>query len=113
MYSFFDKDGKDDIDFTEFVLGCYEWRATDDKEKLKYIFEIFDGDRDGYISYHDIVHVIATLYINENLPSALAVERASLVFSVFSNDPEEKISQRKFIKMCKNHKELLEIVTMS
>merc|ERR1711915_517945 len=28
IFSFFDKDGKDDIDFTEFVLGCFQWSTT-------------------------------------------------------------------------------------
>ena len=91
-------------------MGCYEWRETDDKEKLNYIFEIFDQDRDGYISYHDIIHVLATLYINENIPPSLALERASLIFAMFSNDPEDKISQRKFVKVCQQHSELLEII---
>ena len=87
----FDKDGKDDIDFTEFIIGCYDWQEIPIKKKLEFIFDMFDTKATGFISMTDILHVFGTLFINEGLEKNLALERTIEIFSLFTNDLDSKI----------------------
>ena len=108
MFSFFDKDDKDDIDFTELLLGCYKWNKTSDDDKVKYIFEIFDTENNGCITFKELLHVIGTFYVNEGLDEALALDRAYVLFTVFEVDPESSISLNQFMSVCKRNPEFLQ-----
>ena len=75
---------------------------------MKYIFEIFDTEDTGFISFKELLHVIGTFYVNEGLGEALALERAYVLFSVFEVDPESSISFDNFMNVCKNNPEFLQ-----
>ena len=104
----FDKDGKDDIDFTEFIIGCFEWQQFSIKKKLEFLFDIFDTDNAGFISLADILRVVRTLYINEGQDRSLAVERSTEIFHTFTNDVNSsKISRDHFVAVCMKHNYIL------
>ena len=80
---------------------------------MEYVFEIFDADKDGFISLRDMIQTMGTLYINEGLAPSLALERAVLVFSVFQNDQNSLISLKKFIKTCKENRDLMDNINLN
>ena len=98
------RDGINDIDFTDFVIGWSHWQDVTEKDKLKLIFEIFDVDGKGNISFHDILRVIGTLHHIEGLEQNFVLERVTLLFSVFEVDPLKHITWRRFQKVIKENK---------
>ena len=52
IFENFDKDGKDDIDFTEFIIGCHNFNT---EEKLHWVFQLFHSDQSGFIQLKEMV----------------------------------------------------------
>ena len=103
----FDKDGKDDIDFTEFIIGCYEWQEIPIKNKIEFIFDIFDTETTGFISMADILQVFGTLFINEGIEKNLALERTIEIFSLFTSDIDSKITRDHFVSICMKNEDFI------
>ena len=106
-FRIFDKDGKEDIDFTEFIIGCYEWQEIPIKNKIEFIFDMFDTGATGYISMADILHVFGTLFINEGIEKNLAVERTIEIFSLFTSDLDSKITKERFVGICMKNEDFI------
>jgi serine/threonine-protein phosphatase 2B regulatory subunit len=63
----FDKDGSGDVDFQEFITGLSIFSTKGQKEdKLRFAFEIYDMDKDGYISNGELFLVLKTM-VGKNL----------------------------------------------
>ena len=101
------RDGINDIDFTDFVIGWSHWQDVTENDKLKLIFEIFDVDGKGNISFHDILRVIGTLHHIEGLEQNFVLERATLLFSVFEVDSLKHITWGRFQKVIKENKSVM------
>ncbi|OEL35348.1 Calmodulin [Dichanthelium oligosanthes] len=57
-----DADGNGTIEFPEFLnLMAHKLKDTDSEEELRESFEMFDKDRDGYISAAELRHMMANL----------------------------------------------------
>ena len=65
MIEIFDKDNSGDIDFKEFITGLSIFSTRGQKEdKLKFAFEIYDMDKDGYISNGELFLVLKKMVGN-------------------------------------------------
>lgn len=60
MFSFYDSNGDDLIDFTEFLQGL-SFRKR--KDKLKKVFEGYDIDADGYVDRRDFLRMFRAYYV--------------------------------------------------
>ena len=103
----FDKDGEDDIDFMEFIIGCYEWKDLSMEKKLEFLFDMFDTDKTGLISLADILKVIGTLYINEGLDKNSAVQRSEKIVSIFTYDRDAEITREHFVARLMEQRDLM------
>ncbi|KAL7669752.1 hypothetical protein ACOME3_004699 [Neoechinorhynchus agilis] len=58
LVAMFDVDGNGEIDFLEFINGiCVFMKPLPVKTKIRYAFDIFDKNRDGYISKRELFDV--------------------------------------------------------
>jgi calmodulin len=86
-----DADGKDAIDFPEFLaLMSRQMRQSDIEEELKQTFRVFDRDGDGFIVAADL----RTLLISLGLDSSAQVIRAMIAEA--DRDRDGKISFNEF-----------------
>ena len=55
----FDEDGNGEVDFKEFVKGLamFAVKTTEKEKKLRFMFNIYDMDEDGYISNGELFKV--------------------------------------------------------
>ena len=67
VISIFDKNVDGKISFTEFVLGLTKLSSTSSPEdKLKFAFQVYDLDGDGYISNGELFTVLKMM-VGSNL----------------------------------------------
>ena len=93
------------MDFTDFVIGwSHYWQEVEEEDKIRLIFDIFDTDKKGSISFRDILGVVGTLHHLEGLDQNASLERTNLLFSVFEDDPLENITWQKFQTVFKSNK---------
>lgn len=70
LLELFDTDRSGDINFGEFVAGLSIFSArTDPKKKLRFAFDIYDLDQDGYISNGELF-VVLRMMTGEHLKPA-------------------------------------------
>ncbi|XP_052830218.1 calcineurin subunit B type 1-like [Octopus bimaculoides] len=63
----FDADGNGEINFNEFINGLSQFSVRGDKEtKLRFAFNIYDIDKDGFISNSDLFHALKIM-VGSNL----------------------------------------------
>lgn len=63
----FDKDGSGDVDFQEFITGLSIFSTRGVKEdKLRFAFEIYDMDKDGFISNGEL-YLVLKMMVGKNL----------------------------------------------
>ena len=63
----FDKNKNGTVSFIEFLIGLARLASTADKEeKLRFAFEVYDVNRDGYISNGDLFSVMQAM-VGDNL----------------------------------------------
>jgi serine/threonine-protein phosphatase 2B regulatory subunit len=63
----FDKNKNGTVSFIEFLVGLARLASTADKEeKLRFAFEVYDVNRDGYISNGDLFSVMQAM-VGDNL----------------------------------------------
>ncbi|KAG7896035.1 hypothetical protein KL905_004646 [Ogataea polymorpha] len=58
----FDTNGKGYIDFHSFIVSLSLASRGSIEDKLKWSFNVYDRDRDGFISYDDLLTVIKSIY---------------------------------------------------
>ena len=67
LLAVFDTDGSGDIDFIEFLRGINVFSGKASQEdKLRFIFKVYDMDRDGYISNGELFLVLKMM-VGSNL----------------------------------------------
>ncbi|KAF4669193.1 calcineurin [Perkinsus olseni] len=67
VVSIFDVDGNGTVSFIEFLVGLARVAVgSDEEEKLKFAFEVYDVDKDGYISNGDLFQVMKMM-VGDNL----------------------------------------------
>ena len=99
------RDSRSDLNFTDFVIGwSYYWKEVKEEDKIRLIFNIFDTDQKGSISFRDILGVVGTLHHLEGLDQNSSLERTKLLFSVFEDDPLERITWKRFQQVFKENK---------
>ena len=65
--SIFDKDGNGTVSFIEFLIGLARLSAgVDSEQKIRFAFEVYDVNRDGYISNGDLFQVMKMM-VGDNL----------------------------------------------
>jgi serine/threonine-protein phosphatase 2B regulatory subunit len=94
-----DKDNNGEIDFNEFIEGLSHFSVKSEKdEKLKFAFQIYDIDKDGYISSNELYHVLKQM-VGNNLKEAQLQQIVDKTMIYADSDGDGKISYDEFTKI--------------
>lgn len=58
VFRTFDRDGNHSVDFKEFILGLCMSGSENTEKKLKWAFQMYDIDQNGYISQDEMTHIL-------------------------------------------------------
>ncbi|CEM08560.1 unnamed protein product [Vitrella brassicaformis CCMP3155] len=99
VISIFDTDSDGKVSFVEFLVGLAKLTAgTDESEKIKFAFEVYDINKDGYISNGELFQVMKMMVGNNLTDQQLQqlVDRTMLQADI---DGDGMISYAEFKKM--------------
>lgn len=92
----FDTDGNGEIDFKEFIEGVSQFSVKGDKNsKLKFAFQIYDIDQDGFISNGELFQVLKMM-VGNNLKEVQLQQIVDKTILQFDKDGDGKISFQEF-----------------
>lgn len=106
----FDEDGNGEVDFQEFIQGVSQFSVKGDKEsKLRFAFQIYDIDKDGFISNGELFNVLKMM-VGNNLKDSQLQQIVDKTIVNADKDGDGKISFSEFCAVVGNmdiHKKMV------
>nr|XP_019584820.1 PREDICTED: calcineurin subunit B type 2 [Rhinolophus sinicus] len=106
----FDRDGNGEVDFEEFVVGTSQFSVKgNQEEKLRFAFNIYDMDKDGYISNGELFQVLKMM-VGDNLHDWQLQQLVDKTIIILDTDGDGRISFEEFSAVVEDleiHKKLV------
>jgi len=104
VVSVFDKNNDDKISFYEFITGLSTLTSTSNvEEKIKFAFEIYDTNSDGYISNGDLFNTLKLL-TGDNLTDIQIQQVVDRTILAADKDLDGKLSFEEFAEFIQDVK---------
>jgi serine/threonine-protein phosphatase 2B regulatory subunit len=102
VISVFDRNQDGKISFYEFVMGLSTLSDNDKKEeKIKFAFQIYDANGDGFISNGDLFKTLK-LFVGENFDDVQIQQVVDRTMLLVDRDYDGLISYDEFVNFVKN-----------
>ena len=88
------------IDFNEFIIATHCSATSSPKDKLHWVFQMYDKDKSKTIQLGEMVELFGTLYLNEGLEKEAAVDRAMAIFSTLDINNDGDVTEEEFVRGC-------------
>ncbi|KAJ1504908.1 Calcineurin subunit B [Coelomomyces lativittatus] len=99
LIAIFDEDGGGDVDFQEFINGLSAFSVRGNKEsRLKFLFKVYDMDRDGFISNGEL-YLVLKMMVGSNLNDQQLQQIVDKTIMEADEDGDGKISFIEFMKV--------------
>ncbi|CAG2162532.1 unnamed protein product [Oppiella nova] len=119
VYRTFDEDGNGWIDFKEFLLAIGITTSTNQREKLKWAFKMYDINNDGTIELDEMTKIIKALHemlgeeANEAFDGEEAAMRVKDIFEKMDSNNDGKICLEEFLEVCNIDDGLAKLLSLS
>ncbi|KAK9478863.1 hypothetical protein V1514DRAFT_329974 [Lipomyces japonicus] len=102
LIAIFDEDGSGDVDFQEFIssLSAFSSKGGTD-EKLRFAFNVYDIDKDGYISNGELF-IVMKMMVGSNLKDQQLQQIVDKTIIEADKDGDGKISFEEFVDSVAN-----------
>ena len=104
----FDTDGNKELDFTEFLTGISNFATEDKSSKLKFIFQFYDINGDGYISNGELFSVLQMM-VGDNLNEVQLQQVVDKTIQQYDRDGDQKISYEEFCGAVGGDQDVLDV----
>ncbi|XP_052075245.1 neurocalcin homolog isoform X2 [Mytilus californianus] len=101
VFRTFDHDGNNSVDFKEFILGLCLSGSENAEKKIKWAFNMYDIDQDGYITTEEMTHILkAICKMTGKVPQEFKSpeDMAEKIFNMLDKNSDSAISQQEFIE---------------
>jgi Ca2+-binding EF-hand superfamily protein len=105
VFNVFDSDGNGSIDFGEFLIAFWVRAKGSIKEKLGWLFDIYDYDNSNYITSWELVKMLKLLYGVKGVKED-AYSKGISIMNVLDRSKDGKISKAEFIAGCSKDTQL-------
>ncbi|KAK9330713.1 hypothetical protein V1520DRAFT_339793 [Lipomyces starkeyi] len=99
LIAIFDEDGGGDVDFQEFLTGLSAFSSKGGSdEKLRFAFNVYDMDKDGYISNGELF-IVMKMMVGSNLKDQQLQQIVDKTIMEADRDGDGKIDFEEFVEM--------------
>eukprot|EP00736_Rhodelphis_marinus_P010772 Rmarinus@m.7424 len=115
MFGLFDANGDQEINFREFIVGLSVFcPRAEVKDKMKFSFQVYDFDGDGYITKEELKQMLEATLVENNL-SLTGQQVDDLVTATFQEadtDGDGTISFEEYCAMVEKHPTMIQNMTI-
>ena len=112
IFAMFDEDGSNTMDFMEYMLASDAVKLSSPREKLNWIFNVFDKDGGGIIDHKEMREVVLGLFTMAGIRihKDILVDRLQEMLEDIDVDGDGEIEKEEFIKNAMNCDFICDIV---
>lgn len=88
----------DAIDIREFLLGAFNFIEMDKSKRMRFIFDMYDEDRSGFLSMAELIEVLKA---NHMQTAKAVIKKANTIMRQVDSDGSGTLSYDEFVVMCK------------
>ena len=99
------KDKNDFIDFGEFLIAFWIRCDSDLKNKLEWLFDLYDADHTDFISFWELYMMLRLLFAMKSINED-PYDKAFSIMKQFDRSHDGNITKLEFISTCTNDESL-------
>ncbi|KZP00053.1 EF-hand [Calocera viscosa TUFC12733] len=118
VFNVFDENKNGSIDFKEFICALSVTSRGVLDEKLKWAFQLYDIDGDGYITYDEMLQIVRSIYKmtgqmvplppDEDTPE----KRVDKIFKGMDRDKDAKLTYEEFVEGSKRDPTIVKALSL-
>jgi len=105
----FDFDNNGYVDFGEFLIAFWIKAKGSVRNKLVWLFDVYDIDKSGFISMTELTHMLRLVFSLKSMNDD-PVERAQYVMGLVDCNSDGQLSRLEFVEGCMMDDELRELL---
>lgn len=99
VFQAFDADNSGFIDFGEFLVSFWVRAKAPLKDKLAWLFDVYDNDRSGYISSWEVSRMLRLVFSMKNIKDD-PYDKARKIFDQLDRSHDGRVTKLEFIAGC-------------
>jgi len=109
VFQAFDFDNNGYVDFGEFLIAFWIKAKGSVRNKLVWLFDVYDIDKSGFISMTELTHMLRLVFSLKSMNDD-PVERAQYVMGLVDCNSDGQLSRLEFVEGCMMDDELRELL---
>lgn len=107
VFSIFDEDGSNEIDFREFVVALWQYCTLGRTQLVMFAFDLYDRDSSGAIDQKELAGMLKELYGKRYEKNGTATNLLAHINRIAAEDCQEQVGMEAFTEFVRTHPAML------
>ena len=100
VFAVFDTDSNGHVDFAEFLLAFWVRARGSLKDKLNWLFDVYDTDKSGYIGQYELTKALRLIFAMKGIKGEDPHRKMRSIFETLDRSIDGRLSRQEFIAGC-------------